>query len=180
MEGFGSIVFPHCSCDSRKDGKVIPIVSFEGFKLQACKDDGTEEVWNIFLKSLTHKLICLLQNQVIEFLWSSIIQYDLDDEAMMFLFQYQRQNKPPRWVKIFSNHVRWLTATNCSFAFKSLFFCSTFSSTNALRESRKSNNGETKWATTAAITKTALINIIQEAFIDIKIATARLFCFPFQ
>ena len=46
-----------------------------------------------------------LQNQVIEFLWSSILQYDLDDEAAMFCFQYQRQNKSPRWVKIYSNHV---------------------------------------------------------------------------
>jgi sorting nexin-27 len=91
MDGCGSIVFPHCSCDSRKDGHVIPIISFEGFKLQACKEDGTEE------------------NQVIEFLWSSIVQYDLDDEAMMFLFQYQRQSKSPRWVKIFSNHVRHLS-----------------------------------------------------------------------
>ena len=44
MEGYGSIVFPHCTCDSRKDGHVIPIVNFEGFKLQACKEDGTEEV----------------------------------------------------------------------------------------------------------------------------------------
>ena len=44
MEGYGSVVFPHCACDSRKEGRVIPIVSFEGFKLQACKEDGTEEV----------------------------------------------------------------------------------------------------------------------------------------
>ena len=43
---------------------------------------------------------------MIEFLWSSILQYDLDDEAAMFCFQYQRQNKSPRWVKIYSNHVR--------------------------------------------------------------------------
>ncbi len=48
---------------------------------------------------------CFFQNQVIEFLWSSIVQYDLDDEQMMFLFQYQRQGKQPRWVKIFSPHV---------------------------------------------------------------------------
>ena len=44
MEGYGAVVFPHCACDSRKEGRVIPIVSFEGFKLQACKEDGTEEV----------------------------------------------------------------------------------------------------------------------------------------
>jgi hypothetical protein len=50
MEGYGSVVFPHCACDSRKDGRVIPIISFEGFKLQACQEDGTEEVsWALCL-----------------------------------------------------------------------------------------------------------------------------------
>ncbi len=49
MEGYGSVVFPHCACDSRKDGHVIPIVAMDGFKLQACKEDGTEEV-----RRLTH------------------------------------------------------------------------------------------------------------------------------
>ena len=52
MEGYGSVVFPHCACDSRKEGRVIPIVSFEGFKLQACKEDGTEEVINCSLTEL--------------------------------------------------------------------------------------------------------------------------------
>ncbi len=44
MEGSGSVVFPHCACDSRKDGRVIPVVTFEGFRLQACREDGTKEV----------------------------------------------------------------------------------------------------------------------------------------
>ncbi len=44
MDGSGSVVFPHCSCDSRKDGRVIPVVCFDSFKLQACKEDGTKEV----------------------------------------------------------------------------------------------------------------------------------------
>merc|ERR1712117_536143 len=51
MEGYGSVVSPHCACDSRKEGRVIPIVSFEGFKLQACKEDGTEE------KQWRHKIM---------------------------------------------------------------------------------------------------------------------------
>ena len=48
----------------------------------------------------------IFQDQVIEFLWSSITHYDIDDHCGMFCFQYKRQNKPPRWVKIYSNHVR--------------------------------------------------------------------------
>lgn len=60
------------------------------------EEDGTSYLIVIFLE---------FQNQTIEFMWSSIMQYDLDDTNSMFCFQYQRQNKAPRWVKIFSNHV---------------------------------------------------------------------------
>ena len=44
LDGYGEITFPHCPCDSRKDGHVIAVVGIECFKLQACKDDGTPEV----------------------------------------------------------------------------------------------------------------------------------------
>ena len=57
MEGYGSVVFPHCACDSRKEGRVIPIVSFEGFKLQACKEDGTEEVIVCNIQMLSNFLL---------------------------------------------------------------------------------------------------------------------------
>jgi sorting nexin-27 len=49
MEGYGSVVFPNCVCDSRKDGHVIPIVGFNSFKLQACTEDGTKEVESLLL-----------------------------------------------------------------------------------------------------------------------------------
>jgi sorting nexin-27 len=52
MEGYGSVVFPNCVCDSRKDGHVIPIVGFNSFKLQACTEDGTKEVERLL--SLLH------------------------------------------------------------------------------------------------------------------------------
>ena len=44
LEGYGEIQFPHCPCDSRKDGHVIAIVERTCFKLRACKNDGTPEV----------------------------------------------------------------------------------------------------------------------------------------
>lgn len=44
LEGYGEVVFPHCACDSRKDGHVITEIGFECFKLHACKNDGTPEV----------------------------------------------------------------------------------------------------------------------------------------
>lgn len=44
MEGYSEVVFPHCACDSRRDGHVVAIIGLEAFKLQACKEDGTLEV----------------------------------------------------------------------------------------------------------------------------------------
>jgi hypothetical protein len=39
-EGHASVFFPHCPSDARKEGHVIPVVSFDGFKLRACTEDG--------------------------------------------------------------------------------------------------------------------------------------------
>jgi hypothetical protein len=44
LDGYGEVMFPHCACDSRKDGHVIAIAGSSCFKLQACKTDGTLEV----------------------------------------------------------------------------------------------------------------------------------------
>ena len=37
MEGYGGVVFPHCASDARKDGHVVPIVSFDAFRLEKAK-----------------------------------------------------------------------------------------------------------------------------------------------
>jgi hypothetical protein len=34
MDGYGSIVFPHCASDAKREGHVLPIVSFQAFRLQ--------------------------------------------------------------------------------------------------------------------------------------------------
>ncbi|KAI0219779.1 Sorting nexin-27 [Lamellibrachia satsuma] len=90
LEGYGELSFPHCGCDSRKGGHVIPVVSFESFKLQACKEDGT------------------LESQVIEFPWTGIQQYETDEEGISFNFEFVRSGKKPRWVKIFSSYFVYL------------------------------------------------------------------------
>jgi sorting nexin-27 len=90
LEGYGGLVFPHCPCDSRKEGHVIATISVTNFELQACKEDGT------------------LESQIITFSWSSIVQWDSDDEGMAFAFQYQRPGKPARWVKIFTNYFHYM------------------------------------------------------------------------
>lgn len=87
LPGYGDIVFPHCSCDSRKDGHVIAAVGMRSFRLHACREDGS------------------LESQVVEFEWSSIKEWEADDEAVAFCFQYQKPDKNPRWVKIFTPYV---------------------------------------------------------------------------
>jgi sorting nexin-27 len=42
--GYGEVVFPHCGCDARKEGHVIPSLGFNAFRLQACKEDGSLQV----------------------------------------------------------------------------------------------------------------------------------------
>lgn len=85
MDGYGGIVFPHCGSDARKEGHVVPIVSFDAFRLQACGEDGG------------------LEDQVIEFSWDTIVTYELEEEGMSFMFQYRRNGKPDRWVRIYSH-----------------------------------------------------------------------------
>jgi len=88
--GYGSVVFPHCPSDARKEGHVVPVISFQDFKLQACSQDGTPE------------------DQTIEFCWGSISQFDFDDDENAFLFQYKRSEKGDRWVKILTPHYVYL------------------------------------------------------------------------
>jgi sorting nexin-27 len=89
LSGYGDIVFPHCPCDSRKEGHVVAAVGLAAFKLHATKEDGT------------------LESQVVEFQWNTITRWEIDDEGMAFCFQYTRtDNRSPRWLKVFTPYVR--------------------------------------------------------------------------
>ncbi|KAK3606285.1 hypothetical protein CHS0354_037962 [Potamilus streckersoni] len=90
LDGYGCIVFPHCPCDSRKEGHVIAIVSYKCFTLQACRNDGT------------------IESQVIEFQWKDIKAYDIDDEGMAFAFEYDRPGKKPRMVQVLTQYYVYL------------------------------------------------------------------------
>jgi len=59
LDGYGGVVFPHCACDSRKEGHVIATVSATNFELQACKEDGTLEVrkLNILNVQISYKFV---------------------------------------------------------------------------------------------------------------------------
>uniref|UniRef100_A0A2P2I1S2 Sorting nexin-27 n=1 Tax=Hirondellea gigas TaxID=1518452 RepID=A0A2P2I1S2_9CRUS len=88
--GYGDVVFPHCACDARKKGHVRPHIGFSSFRLHACKEDGT------------------LQAQVIEFAWSSIENYEVDDDAIAFCFSFRQSPEMNRWVKIFTTYNHYM------------------------------------------------------------------------
>ncbi|KAI3361057.1 hypothetical protein L3Q82_013258 [Scortum barcoo] len=100
-EGYNEIIFPHCSCDSRRKGHVITAISIHHFKLHACTEEGTLEARAtvLFVSSV------FLQNQVIAFDWGEMQRWDTDEEGMAFCFEYARGEKKPRWVKIFTPYV---------------------------------------------------------------------------
>uniref|UniRef100_A0A8C6TUJ5 Sorting nexin 27 n=1 Tax=Neogobius melanostomus TaxID=47308 RepID=A0A8C6TUJ5_9GOBI len=89
-EGYNEILFPHCSCDSRRKGHVITAISIQHFKLHACTEEGT------------------LENQVITFEWAEMQRWDTDEEGMAFCFEYARGEKKPRWVKIFTPYFNYM------------------------------------------------------------------------
>lgn len=88
LPGYGSIVFPHCACDSRKEGHVVPAVDMASLKLHACREDGT------------------MESQTVELKWDTIERWESDEEEMAFCFQYSRPDKPLRWVKMQTPYVR--------------------------------------------------------------------------
>ncbi|XP_039257055.2 sorting nexin-27-like [Styela clava] len=91
---YNHVTFPHCPCDSRKKGHVIVVASYETFKLYACSEEGE------------------LENQVIQFSWDEMKEWETeeeeDSENRAFCFQYQRGEKKPRWVKVFSEYCEYM------------------------------------------------------------------------
>ncbi len=87
FDGYGDLVFPHCPCDSRKNGHVIVIVSSSCFKLSACSREGE------------------LESQVVEFAYEDIERVGVDDEEMAFIIEVKIANKPNKVIKIYTGFV---------------------------------------------------------------------------
>ncbi|XP_064475115.1 sorting nexin-27-like [Ornithodoros turicata] len=90
LEGYGELSLPHCSCDARKEGHVIPTVGLSGLRLQACREDGAPEA------------------QAIDFPWKSLSEWEIDEEGMAFAFCYVKPPRKPRWVKVFTPYYVFL------------------------------------------------------------------------
>lgn len=59
----------------------------KSFRLIACREDGS------------------LEPQTVELTWDMITRWESDEEAMAFCFQYSRNEKSPRWVKVHTPYV---------------------------------------------------------------------------
>lgn len=62
-------------------------LGMKSFRLHACREDGAMEA------------------QTVELAWDTISRWESDDESMAFCFQYSRNEKPARWVKVFTPYV---------------------------------------------------------------------------
>lgn len=57
------------------------------FRMITCRDDGTVE------------------SQAVELTWDTILRWESDEESMSFCFEYSRNDKSPRWVKVYTPYV---------------------------------------------------------------------------
>ena len=81
------MTFPHCKCDARKAGHVIVTISLSHLKLKACSTEGE------------------LEAQEHTFTWDMVSNYEADLEEQAFTFQYTKEGRDPRWVRVYSPHV---------------------------------------------------------------------------
>ena len=81
------MTFPHCKCDARKVGHVIVTIGLSSLKLKACSTEGE------------------LESQEHTFTWDMVSNYEADLEEQAFTFQYAKEGKEPRWVKVYSSYV---------------------------------------------------------------------------
>ena len=93
LPDYSSVMFPHCKCDARKVGHVIVSIGLSHLKLKACTTEGE------------------LESQEHIFTWDMVSNYEADLEEQAFTFQYTKEGKEPRWVRVYSPHV------SCSVAF---------------------------------------------------------------
>lgn len=59
----------------------------KSFRLIACREDGA------------------LESQTVDLAWNTIMRWESDEESMAFCFEYSRNEKPPRWVKVYTPYV---------------------------------------------------------------------------
>lgn len=66
-------------------------LGMKNFQLIACREDGS------------------LESQTVDLEWDTITRWESDEESMAFCFEYSRNEKPARWVKVFTPYVSQYT-----------------------------------------------------------------------
>lgn len=85
LDDYSAIQFPHCECRAFRDGQVIPIISISNFKLIAAGDDGRSKP------------------ETLVFDWCDIQEYEVDEEAMSFIFNHVTPTNQ-RAIQIVTQH----------------------------------------------------------------------------
>lgn len=85
LEDYSAILFPHCECRIFRDGHVVPVISINNFKLVAYTEDER------------------LGTDVMQFEWSDIKEYEVDEEAMSFIFNHVTPTKQ-RAIQIITHY----------------------------------------------------------------------------
>ncbi|PAA83317.1 hypothetical protein BOX15_Mlig031027g2, partial [Macrostomum lignano] len=81
--GYAEVAFPHCPCDARKEGRVIPRLGWAALRLQAADEIGAP------------------LEQVIRFDWSDVLAWSSDEDTGCFCLQVRRAGgKPPRQIRL--------------------------------------------------------------------------------
>lgn len=77
-EGYNEVIFPHCSCDSRRKGHVVTAISIHHFKLHACTEEGTLEVRAHEPQNKKNRVIVANEKQRFP---SQVSRYRLNDDG---------------------------------------------------------------------------------------------------
>lgn len=144
LEDYSAIQFPHCECRSFRDGNVVPIISINHFKLVAY-DESSDRGGGV---SCVNGGSNIKGTDVMIFNWNDIKEFEIDEDAMSFVFNHVTPNKQktmqivtPYYVFMFDCFQRiklelaW--AENAS-----------LTATGAADESRQQNKNSTKPSST--------------------------------
>ena len=94
IEDYCAIQFPNCECRSFRDGQVIPIISIRNFKLMANDDDDGDDISKPSRTNINGSNNSISNNSdIITFDWNDIKEYEIDDDAMSFVFKHVTPTK---------------------------------------------------------------------------------------
>lgn len=92
-----AIQFPPCECRSFRDGHVIPIISVENFKLVAhdetMRERCTGSISGTSFGTREGSTGSLSGAEVMKFDWNDIKEFEIDEDAMSFVFNHVTTNK---------------------------------------------------------------------------------------